>query len=405
MTLPPAGVGGLRRLQWLVAAVLFVDTAFFSAVTPLLPYDVHRLGVPAAQAGLVVAGYAIGTLAAALPSGMLVARFGVRSTVIAGVLLTGGATIGFGFAGSLPALLVARVAEGVGGTCSWTAVLAWLAAAAPVSRRGTVLGRAYGAASVGSLVGPAVGGLAGVFGPARIFSVAGVTAAALAFAALSMPAPAPQGGLSLRAALPGMKDPRLLAGLALSGVAGLTLGTLAALAPLRLAATGAGPALIAAAFLVAAGGQGLSSAWIGRRADRSGRRRPLRWALLGGLGCGLLFVFPLDRSALVLAVLLSAAAFGSLFAPSTALAADGADRRGLPQGMVAALLNLLWALGSTAGAASSTELAALVAPWLPWLLVAAVCLLAWLALGRREAGPPGLVGPRPPPSASAATRV
>ena len=60
-----------------------------------------------------------------------------------------GATVGLALASSFPELIVARLLQGAADATVWGAGLAWLAARAPVERRGEVVGYAQVAATVG----------------------------------------------------------------------------------------------------------------------------------------------------------------------------------------------------------------------------------------------------------------
>ena len=55
----------MRRLVVLVAAIVLVDTMFYGAITPLLPYYSHHFDLSKSSAGLLAASYAAGTLLAA----------------------------------------------------------------------------------------------------------------------------------------------------------------------------------------------------------------------------------------------------------------------------------------------------------------------------------------------------
>src|SRR4051794_23119848 len=109
----------MRRLFWLVAAVVFVDTMFFAAVAPLLPHYVDELDLSKTGAGVLTAAYPAGTFAGALPSGWLATRWGVKPTVLLGVAMLALASLSFAFAGSVVALDTARFIQGVGGACMW----------------------------------------------------------------------------------------------------------------------------------------------------------------------------------------------------------------------------------------------------------------------------------------------
>ena len=79
----------MRRLLLLASAMIFFDVAFFAAIAPLLPKYVDELGLTKAEAGVLSAAYAAGTLLGSLPAGLLASRMGPRKTVIHGLLLLG----------------------------------------------------------------------------------------------------------------------------------------------------------------------------------------------------------------------------------------------------------------------------------------------------------------------------
>ena len=79
----------MRRLLILASTMVFFDVAFYAAIAPLLPHYVSEFGLSEAEAGILQASYAAGTLLLALPSGLLAARIGPRSTVIGGLALFG----------------------------------------------------------------------------------------------------------------------------------------------------------------------------------------------------------------------------------------------------------------------------------------------------------------------------
>src|ERR687892_943010 len=154
----------MRRLLAFVCVVVFVDTMFYAAVTPLLPELSDRFGLSKSGAGVLAAAYAAGTLVGALPGGWLAARAGVRPTVLIGLGLMTAASVAFAFAESVVVLDVARFAQGVGGAASWAGALGWLIEAAPRERRGELIGTAMGAAVGGALFGPVLGAVAGAVG-------------------------------------------------------------------------------------------------------------------------------------------------------------------------------------------------------------------------------------------------
>jgi MFS family permease len=82
-------------------------------------------------------------------------------------------------------------------------------------------------------------------------------------------------------------------------------------------------------------------------------------------------------------------AFGALFAPSSAMLSDSAHRLELHQGLAFGLANLAWAAGQTVAASASGAIAQATTDFVPYALLAATCLVTFLATMRRRADPPG----------------
>jgi MFS family permease len=155
----------MRRLLLLASAMIFFDVAFFAAIAPLLPDYVSDLDLSKAEAGVLSASYAAGTLIAALPAGFVASRVGPRRTVIAGLLLLGFSSLVFGLVHEIHLLDGARFIQGIAGALIWAGALTWLLTAAPEERRGSVIGTALGTAVAGALLGPVLGAIAASVGP------------------------------------------------------------------------------------------------------------------------------------------------------------------------------------------------------------------------------------------------
>src|SRR6516162_3411833 len=384
----------LRRLLAFVSALVFVDTIFYSALTPLLPHYVAVAGLSKAGAGILVAAYPAGTLVGSLPSGVLIARLGDRTVALLGLALMSAATLVFGWSSTPIVLDAARFLQGVAGACTWAAGLAWLATAAPQERRGELLGTALGAAVIGALFGPIVGAVANAVGTGPAFSAASVAGAALMAAAYAIPSPRPQAPQPLRAALPALRDRQLAMGMWLMALAGIAFGVLDVLAPLRLARLGASGTVIAATFLCAALIEAALSPLAGRMSDRFGTSRPLMISLAVGTVVSLLIPAISAQPLLIGVLVVGAPFYGSLFAPASALVSAGAEDSGLNQGIAFSLSNLTWAGGQAIAASGSGALAQATSDLVPYLLLALACLGTLAGLmsrarrEQREAGKP-----------------
>ena len=104
----------MRRLLLLVGGIVFVDTMFFAALTPLLPDYADEFNLSKAGAGVLSAAYPIGALVGGIPGGIAAARIGARPTAIAGLLVVAVSTFVFAIGDTIMVLDLARFAENSG---------------------------------------------------------------------------------------------------------------------------------------------------------------------------------------------------------------------------------------------------------------------------------------------------
>lgn len=363
----------MTRLLVFTSAVVFVDTLFYAALTPLLPHYVHTLHISKTGAGVLAAAYPAGTFLGAVPSGIVASRIGVKPTVVAGMSTVAVCIVVFGIGTHAWELDAARFLQGFAGAFSWTGALAWLVAGSPAEKRGSLIGRAFAIAVAGALFGPVLGGVASVLGTGWTFGAIGVASLGLAAAAVVIPGErreSPQGPDVLARAL---GDDRVQAAAWFVVLPALLFGSLAVLAPLRLSHLGFGSVAIGAVFLCSAAVEATNSVLVGHAIDRNGPRRALLYALAGSALVAALLPWPGDPYLLAVLVVCGGLAFGTFYTPGMTLLSHLSEERGVDQGYTFALVSLVWAPGQTLGAAGGGALAHATADAVTYLLLAGIC--------------------------------
>jgi MFS family permease len=374
----------VRRLLFLVGGIVFVDTMFFVALTPLLPdyaeeYDLSKAGV-----GVLAGAYPIGALAGGIPGGIATARFGARPTTIAGVLVIALTTMVFATGNSIVVLDAARFAQGFGSAFAWTAGLTWLVGATPADRRGQTIGMAMAAAIVGALFGPVLGGVASIVGQAAAFGAAALVAIGLAVWAFLTAAPPPAKPQPLGVFIRALRNRRILLGVWFVVLPALLFGTMSVLAPLRLEELGFSAIAIGALWLCTAAVEATANPIVGRITDRVGRIGPMMVLALASAVAAAALPWPETAAVLALLVVAAGITFGSFWTPAMALLSDEAEARGLEYAYAFALINIAWAPGQALGAAGGGGLAQLTSDAVPYLALGGASLITFAVVWRSE---------------------
>ena len=382
----------MRRLLLLASAMIFFDVAFFAAIAPLLPGYVDELGLSKAQAGILSASYAAGTLIAALPAGFVASRVGPRRTVICGLLLLGVSSLAFGQVGKIDLLDATRFTQGVAGALIWSGALTWLITAAPDENRGSVIGTALGTAVAGALLGPALGALAASVGSGPVFGSVLIVTLGLAAAAWRLPEVRSPERQSLSEVVATMLSRPVLDATAFVAVPSVMFGAIEVLVPLRIDALGGGHGVIAGGFIAGAGLEAVLAPIAGRYSDRVGRRTPYVTGLTICAVAMVAIALVQTLGAVLAALIVTSLGAGLCFAPALTLLSEIAESSRLHQGFAAGLSNMAWAAGQVVGGIGGGVVASLTGNAIPSITIA-VLLLATVFYAFRSLAPGEIVQP------------
>ena len=159
---------------YLPALVLALGTGI---ALPAVPTLAKSFDVSFGVASGVVTAFLLGNLAGSIPSGWLIDRFGRRSVIIAGPLLTSAAGFLVVFVHSFPELLVLRFFTGCAAQMWVMGRLAAISHGSAARERGRLVSWMFGMDNTGKLAGPLVGGfIAAAWGSRAPFVVYAVLA-------------------------------------------------------------------------------------------------------------------------------------------------------------------------------------------------------------------------------------
>ena len=389
MTAPAA------RPPILTGALLLVFVASFGAMVgfylllSVVPLYAESVGAGGVGAGLATGALMATTVAGELATPRLLARFGHRAVLAAGLVLLGAPALALPASSTMAAILAVSVVRGLGFAICVVVGGALVASLVPPERRGEGLGLfgiVVGAPGVAAL--PLGVWLVGEAGYPPVF-VAGAAAALAGLAVVpGLPGRQPAPDQPPVGVLAGLRTPALVRpALAFSATA-MAAGVVVTFLP--LAVPGGSGGLAALALFVQAVGSTLSRWWAGRFSDRHG---PAVLFVPGMVtaAAGILALVLIDRPAAVLAAM---ALFGSGFGATQNASMTLMLNRATPSayGTVSAIWNLAFDAGIGVGAFGFGAVAAATG-YPPAFAVTAALMLAALVLRPARPARPATIWP------------
>ncbi len=368
--LAPRPVNRCPLVALLLCASFVIDGSAYGILAPLLPVLSHNTGMSVDTAGILTGTFSAAMLPASGSILVLGRRLWPKWLAVGGLVLLALGAVVMAVAGSAATLIMARALQGLGAGTMYAGGLRWLLAIVPPSRRATWFGLSWGAMNGGTVLGPAVGGLAVRYGLTMVELTFAVVTAVAGLALSLTHRPAGMAGQPPAAPTRSRLVP-LIGPLALYAAPAMAIGMANTLSPLRLADAGAGHDLITVVFLLAGAVSVCVSPVTGRWVDHVGAARPLLTGLLLGSGLAILLAFresPVVIAAGTVALLGLANELAAIPA-STVLDAAG-SAHGL-QFASTTLVPIIYAVFETLGAFVSGPLSG-IAPGVPFLLLGAV---------------------------------
>jgi MFS transporter, DHA1 family, multidrug resistance protein len=340
----------------LVSAAVFMDMMVYTLVIPVLPSYAASLGADTVMIGVIYGSYSVALLLFSIPFGILSDRSGRKAFMILGMLSLAATNVVFALSSDMRVLIAARLLQGLSGAATWSAGIAMLADTFGPEERGKRLGFAMSAMSVGTLLGPTIGGiLYDNLGYAFTFIIPSVFACIVGLGFLAVhgsSARAPYVPLGERLA-PFLRSPRMLFAISLSVVVGAaTYGILEPYMPVYMYGTfSATPTMVGLAFGAMSLLSIVAQPVVGHLYDTHGGRSLIAIGLI--CSAAVVAVSVMMPSFILTAAVFSllGATMGFALTPMLPLLSDlyGGDGASNSRGMVYGIYNTLFSLGLAIG--------------------------------------------------------
>ena len=375
-------ISNLRIAILICALGAMSESLFYTALAPMLTVLDDDFGFKHEQAGLLVAGYAIGYWIGAYPAYRIAARYGPRACASVGVGLVAVATLAFAYGDGFTVLMGARTLVGVGSVVAYTGLLAAAGAMAGPDRRGAAIGTTYSGSAAGSAVGPLIGSLAVEVGRGTVFTAVAVGQGLVAALLTRLPTVPNTEHAPMRVMWSHLRSQKVRVGLWITSVPGFALGVLTLSGTYRLDEVGAGATVIAIAFSGIAVINVFVAPKIGQASDRLGRRRPLMLALaVAGIAVVLIAAAAFEVSTVAL-IAIAGAFMLAVAGPGLALVGDGIHEEGGDPAHATFLMNLFWGPSAALGAIAAGLVHGSIGAEISLLMLAAVAAASFLFVRR-----------------------
>ena len=148
-----------RKNLFILSFTLVVVTLGFGVVIPIIPFYMENLGARGTELGLLVASYAVMRLVFAPIWGSLSDRVGRKPILMIGIFGYGLTMVLFGLATQLWMLFAARILSGILSSATSPTTMAYIGDSTSEEDRGRGMGILGAAVGLGTIFGPALGGL------------------------------------------------------------------------------------------------------------------------------------------------------------------------------------------------------------------------------------------------------
>lgn len=152
----------VKRLVRTLTTTVFLQWIGATAIVPMLPIYVHKLGGNDALAGVVMASFFATGVLFQYPIGRISDRFGRRPVLIAGLVTYAVACFAFLLPIEAADAIALRGLQGLGAGAAAVASLAMVSASVPGPARGRAFASVFGGEVAGMAIGPLVGSVLGL---------------------------------------------------------------------------------------------------------------------------------------------------------------------------------------------------------------------------------------------------